>query len=386
MKIVDVKVSQIEIPFPEPLKIAMSVAARKSSAFTLVRVFTDEGIVGIGAQQNAALGSQVPGWSKYIEGSVKTFLLNEVVEPHYIEKFAAHYRSGAFGTNVAPRPCCVEMALWDIVGKAARQPVFKLLGAQKNRVKAYASVLEPYPLMGPGEWVDFVAAVCEQGFKAIKLHIGNLWPDPADVLAVIRAIRDVFGPSLALMVDAGQAWAANPLYDFRTALKYARGLEEYDVEFFEEPLPHFNNPALSARLCQAVDIEIAGGGAMFGLHSYRTVLQTGALDIVQPDVQYAGGISEVKKIALLAETFGRKCMPHYFGNGIGLAATLQVLGSVDAPYVEFPYHPPSWTVEHRDAVLGEPIRVDKDGYVSIPDKPGLGVELDEDAVKMYTVS
>ena len=376
MKITDVKAYYLEIPFDKPFRVATSPkVARKSEAFVLVKVFTDEGIVGIGAQR-----TPFPAWTKYIESSVRAFLLNEIVDPFYTEKFAIYYRSLALGTGVSPRPCCVEMALWDIVGKAAGQPVFKLLGAQQDRVKAYASVLEPYP-----QSLEFTKSLFDEGYRAIKLQIGWMWRDPKKVLEVIRAIRDELGYELEIMVDAMQSWEAAPLYDFRTALKYARGLEEYDVVWLEEPLPHFNNPDLSARLCAAVDIQIAGGGAMFGFHTYKTILEKGVLDIVQPDVQYAGGILEVKKIALLAEAYGKSCIPHYFGNGIGLAATLQVIGSTNIPYVEYPYHPPAWTVEFRDAVLKEPIRIDKDGYVKIPEKPGLGIELNEEVVKKYAV-
>ncbi len=121
MKITEVKAYYLEIPFDKPLRVATSPeVAIKSEAFVLVKVFTDEGIVGIGAQR-----TPFPAWTKYIESSVRAFLLNEIVDPSYTEKFARYYRSLALGTGVSPRPCCVEMALWDIVGKAAGQPVFQ---------------------------------------------------------------------------------------------------------------------------------------------------------------------------------------------------------------------------------------------------------------------
>lgn len=125
---------------------------------------------------------------------------------------------------------------------------------------------------------------------------------------------------------------------------------------------------------------------MAGWQSFETVLEKGALDIVEPDVQYAGGISELKKIAFLAEVHGRRCIPHFWGPGLALAATLQVIGSIDSPYVEYNFHPPAWVPEVRDAMLKTPIMVDKEGYVKIPDGPGLGVELNEENVERYTVT
>jgi D-galactarolactone cycloisomerase len=168
-------------------------------------------------------------------------------------------------------------------------------------------------------------------------------------------------------------------------LAYARGLEKYEVLWLEEPLPHFNNLDLGAKLCHAVDIPIAGGGALFGYHTYKTVMEKNALDIVQPDVMHAGGILEVRRIAFLAESYGKLCVPHFWGTGVGLAATLQVIGSTNIPWVEYCYHPPAFDYCSRDAMLTEPIKIDKDGYVEIPKKPGLGVELNDKFVEDHTL-
>jgi L-alanine-DL-glutamate epimerase-like enolase superfamily enzyme len=278
------------------------------------------------------------------------------------------------------------MALWDAIGKKANLPVYKLLGSFQDRVKAYASVLEEYPLWKAEKWVKFVERLFSEGFKAAKLHIGWMWPDVNDVLNVVRLIRKTVGYDLDLMVDAMQAWVPQPLYDLQATLKYARGLEKYEVLWLEEPLPHFNNLDLSAELCDSVDIPIAGGGAMFGFHTYKTVLEKNALDIVQPDVMHAGGISEVRRIAFLAETYGKLCIPHFWGPGIALAATLQVIGSTNIPWVEYCYHPPAFGFEVRDAMLREPITIDKNGYVEVPKKPGIGIELNEEFIEKHTVN
>ena len=383
MRITDLQVSYLEIPLSEPLCEADIPEPATCYRVFLARIFTDEGLVGNGVQHWYFDQVEFPEWGRYVERAFKPHLLNTVVDASCVEKFADHIRSQAFGIGVSPRPCCVEMALWDVLGKEAGKPIYKMWGAFQERVKAYASVLEPYPLWTEVEWVDFVKRIYKEGFRAVKLHIGWKWKDPARVVDVVAAIRDALGSKLEIMIDAMQGWTTTPLYDLQTAIQYARSLEKYDVRWLEEPLPHFNNPELSSRLCDAVDLDIAGGGAMFGLHTFKTVLEKGALDIVQPDVQFAGGLLETKRIALLAKDYGRLCIPHCWGSGYAVAATLQVLGTTDIPYIEYPYHPPSWTVEARDCLLQEPIKIDENGYVKVPQRPGIGVELNEDNVQRY---
>jgi len=389
MKITDVKAYLLRMPLSKEFLEASGVfkGAKKNFSWYLVKVFTDEGITGIGGQgvYNADMS---PGWTKFIEKSVKPFLIKEIVDPLFIERFSKYINLQAPIIYPTPRPCCVEMALWDILGKKANLPIYKILGATKNKVKAYASLLEPYPLLTPKEWAKLVKDVCEVGFKAVKLHIGARWGGweaPKNILDVVETVRNELGDDLEIMIDVMKAWPTLYPFDYNTALKLAKGLERYDVIFLEEPLPHIYNPELSSRLCNSVDIQIAGGGGMCGWQSYKTVLEKGALDIVEPDVQFAGGISEVRKIAFLAEVYGRTCIPHFWGPGIALAATLQLIGSIDSPYVEYNFHPPAWVPEARDAMLKEPIKIDKEGYVKIPDGPGLGVELDEENIERYTV-
>jgi L-alanine-DL-glutamate epimerase-like enolase superfamily enzyme len=381
VKIVKVEAPYLKIPFPEPgiRTVYDGGKSEKHFGVGIVKVHTDDGLVGYGAQRTA-----FEEWTSFVERIARPLLMESIVEPYYVEKFARYIRVQPAGTYAGVRLCAVESALWDLIGKKAGLPVYKLLGAYQNKVKAYASVLGEYPLMTTEQWVQFCEKLYTQGFKAIKLHIGYLWPNPDKVIEVIAAIRKKLGNKIDIMVDAMQAWEPHPLYDLRTTIAYARALESYNVLWLEEPVPHFNNPELSSQLCQAVDIPIAGGGALFGLHSYRYVLEKGALDIVQPDIQQAGGILEVRRIALLAESYGRVCIPHFFGPGIALAATLQVIGASDIGWIEYNYHPPAWSVETRDCMLKEPIRIDEEGYVKIPDKPGLGVEVKEDVIDKYT--
>jgi len=169
MKITDLKISYLEVPLAEPIKTATAKAlnwlTRKKISFSLVKIFTDEGFVGIGAQD-----VHFPEWGKFIERTMKPILINKIVEPFYIEKLARMLRAQS-PNGVSPRPNLIEMALWDIVGKKAGLPIYKMLGAYQDKVRAMASVLEPYPLWGPEEWTKFFAELLDDGFKGMKLHI-----------------------------------------------------------------------------------------------------------------------------------------------------------------------------------------------------------------------
>jgi D-galactarolactone cycloisomerase len=384
MKIIDVKCHRVEVPFAKrglrTVKTNPPGLVQKSERFTLVRIYTNEKIVGVGVQD-----VDDGAWCNYVEQRVKALLLQQILEPYYVEKFVDYLRAASFGTSVSPRPCCIELALWDLIGKKAGLPVYKILGARQDKVKAYASVLEQYPLMSPQRWAKYLERLQKEGFQAVKLHIGRLWPKPDKIVEVVKTIRKRLGYDLGIMIDTMQAWSPTPMYDLITAIRLARGLEAYEVLWLEEPLPHFNNPELSARLCEAVDIPIAGGGAMFGYHTFRTVLEKDALDIVQPDVMHAGGILEAKRISFLSDTFGKLCFPHYWGPGIGLAATLQLLGSTNIPWLEYCYHPPAFTHQVRDSMLATPIVIDKEGYVEVPKQPGLGVDLNQEFIRSHMI-
>jgi len=380
MKVVDMKCHVVEIPFSKAIRVSHSEEPARCYHIYLIELLTDEGITGIG---DASFYTGVSHWEKYLETYVKPFLLQEIVDPCSIEKFVSHFRVKPPGAGISPRPSCVEMALWDIIGKKAGLPIYKLLGGNKTRFKAYASVLQVQTYTVK-EWVELAREITRKGFRAVKMHLGGMGEGVQHVLDVVKAVRDDLGPEIDLMVDAQQTWNPHPI-EFRSALKLARGLEEYDVMWLEEPLPHLNNPDLSARLCDAVDIEIAGGGSMFGWPAYKNLLEKGALDIVQPDVTFVGGISEIRKIAFLAEAYGRRCVPHFsFGSDLGFAATLHACSAIESPYVEYLYHPPYITEEVRNALSANPIKLSKDGYVEVPEGPGLGVALKE-SWKSYLV-
>ena len=383
MKIEDVRTRLLDIPLGEPgLYDGGPPPPAKSWQYILVEIRTDDSTVGYGGQMPK---NDIDAANKirYIDEVMKPYLVEELVEPFYIGKYVNTDVTKA-PTQIRA-PSCVEMALWDLVGKSAGKPVYKLLGATKDRVKAYATVPHEYPDWTADQWVEMTKRVWDDGFRAVKLEMstGKGIVDVKRDINTVKAVREEFGDKLDIMVDAENGWSTSP-HTFNTALKLARGYEEYDVIWMEEPLNHVSRPDLCAKLAAAVDLQIAGGGQITYSYNFRTILEKKALDIVQPDVENVGGITETRRVAQLAEDFGQVCVCHSFGPGLLIPATLQVVGSTNIPYVENVYYPPVITYEIRDSLLTEELRVE-DGYIDVPSKPGLGVELDIDMVEKYTV-
>lgn len=387
MKIIDLENRIVSMPLGEPFVMAeMCDVVSKDFSFIYSKVSTDEGINGYGASltYNPNMAS---GWTGYANKVLKPLLVNKIKDPFYVNSFIKYFLEVSPTVAPSPLPCSVEMALWDIIGKKANLPLYKVFGAMQNRIKAYASLLEPYPLLNKKEWGNFVKGICEVGFKAVKLHIGSQWggPEWVKIVEAVEGVREAVGEEIEIMVDVVKAWGHPLVFNLDEATKLAKALEKLNVSFLEEPLQHLYNPDLSAQLCKNVDIAIAGGGGMCRWQSYKNIFEKGSLDIVQPDICYAGGLAEVRRIAFLAKAYGKRCVPHFFGPGLALAATLQLEGSIDSEYIEYNYHPPAWTPEARDAMLSKPILVEDDGYVTVPEGAGLGVVVNEDVIDKYTV-
>jgi D-galactarolactone cycloisomerase len=219
----------------------------------------------------------------------------------------------------------------------------------------------------------------EQGIKAIKLraHHRNTKED----VEAIEKFREAVGDDMEIMVDANQASTPlPPFWSRRKAFEFARELERLKCVWLEEPLPMHDLYGIG-ELQERAEILIAGGELDQGIERFGQLLD--CYDVIQPDVHFSGGIGEVKKIGDMAEQRGKMLIPHCWGSGLSLAANLQLIGSLsNCPYVEFPCDPPL-TPDIRDAILVETIEVGKDGHVSIPQKPGLGVEVNEEAISRF---
>jgi D-galactarolactone cycloisomerase len=282
-------------------------------------------------------------------------------------------------------PWGVEMALWDIIGQACGQPVYRLWGGYQDSLPAYASLAE---ICEPAEQIERLHMLRDRGFRAAKLRLRRPTID-ADIDAV-RRVRAEFGDSLDLMADANQANVMpspgpHNFWSFADALKVARALEELDLLWLEEPLPRYNYDQLAA-LTARVDLPIAGGELNIGLHEYRQLVKGNCYDIIQADAAFSEGVSQLRKVAALAEMAFKPFIPHTWSNGIGLGANLHLAAATpNCPWFEFPVDPPAWTEESRDFMMAEPYTINADGTISVPGAPGFGFELDWETIRACTL-
>jgi L-alanine-DL-glutamate epimerase-like enolase superfamily enzyme len=226
----------------------------------------------------------------------------------------------------------------------------------------------------------------DEGFRALKIRV-----DPRRLeegIAAVAATRDAVGDTMAIMVDLNQGWRmagdTSPSLDPVAARAVATRLAEYGVLWVEEPLAGTDLRGLAALRASSPGVRIAGGEMTRTFNELLAALDADAFDVHQPDVVLAGGMLRARTIGELALAHNRWFTPHTWTNGIGLLANLHVAAGVGGgPYLEFPYDPPGWTPERRDFMLAEPIRPGADGILRVPSTPGIGVVLDEGAVRRY---
>lgn len=362
--------------FPLPSPFAASWIPGLPSATNscvIYRVRTDTGIEGVAG--GIAVFDEAAGYVPVL----RAYLTGRPV--YAVEDILKTLRSSA--EVLGYRAWHIEPALWDIIGKAAGMPVWQLLGGANERLRAYASTGS---LKTPEQHVQTCSQLQELGFNAVKLRVRH--PTIAEDVAVVEAVREALGDDLTIMVDANQGWRVHglgpyPVWDFKRALTFARVCEELDVYWLEEPLYQHDYDGYS-NLRSQIEVRLAGGEMLADLHPFRELLSRGALDVVQPDVALSGGILMSRKVAIMAEAHGVDYAPHTWTNGLGLAANLHCMGaSPNATWCEYPFEPGSWIPEARDAMLTSPIEIDPDGWISVPTAPGLGVEVDWEAVEAH---
>jgi len=339
---------------------------------TLVLVLTDEGLTGLGSSfandglVRAALGVLEP-----------LYRGENALEPERVsEKLHQHTFWQGRGGSITHAISGIDIALWDLLGKATGQPVGRLLGGRyRERVRPYASLL----MDQPGPLTEHLLALKAQGFRAFKMGWGPFGRVSHTLdEAIVRAAREAVGPDTLLMVDAGGSdafWGQG----YKWALRTAQMLASYDVAWFEEPL---KPDALAdyVALRRAAPLPISGGEVLTRRQSFQPWLQAGAFDIVQPDVTKVGGISEERRIAWMAQENGVRLIPHGWNTAIGLATDLQLASAfAETDLVEYITGSP-----YVDELTVGGWRLDDEGMLQIPASPGLGVELDPDAVARYT--
>lgn len=372
-----IKASVIRYPLPRPLRPSWAPGREFShSTCTLIEVTTDDGLTGVGAAPDT--------------GQIGLSTISDMVAPYVLGKDPFETEAISPILRNASRdgsyPWGFETALWDIIGKATGQPVYRLWGAHKRRLRAYASLAE---LTDVEEQLDRLEQLKAMGFTAAKLRLRR--PTIRQDIDFVARVRDALGDSLDLMVDANQAHVMpspgpHNFWRFEDALQVARAMDELGVLWLEEPLHRYDYDGLT-RLCDAVDLPIAGGELNLGLHEYKLLVQRGCYDIIQADCAFSEGVFQLRKVAALAELSYKQFIPHTWSNGVGLAANLHLAAATpNCDWFEYPIDPPAWTPEARDYMLDRPYMIDADGFISVREEAGMGIAFDYDAVTPYVVT
>ena len=344
--------------------------------FPFVRVYTDEGLAGIGE-----CFRRQPGITKSLIDDIlgpilvgKDPLETEVRWRDMAGAGSAMEMGGAVWCAIAG----LDIALWDLKGKALGQPIYKLLGGKaRDKVRMYASSMRRD--LSPRDEARRAQSFAEEGYTAYKLHsaVPGAIDDPADqTIDTVREVRAAVGDGFEILVDVNGAYSAHH------AIEIGKALEDLGVFHFEEPRPHYDLAGL-ATVAEALTIPVASGEMIYTHWQYRDLILEGKVDILQPDIVKAPGFTELQRIAALASAFGKPITVHNTQPTISTVAHLHFCAAhPGVPYAQ-EYNIEPISIRDEWPVLKTPLEV-KDGYLEVPDGPGLGVELDEEVISRLT--
>lgn len=345
----------------------------------IVRIHTDEGIVGVGEVDSAPevvkAVYEAPN-SHYIATGLRHVLVGHDpldIEGAWRRMYMGSVYYGRRGVAMHAMSG-VDLALWDIKGKALGKPVCELLGVKKrDKVRPYASLLMPDT---EGEVTAAVERLAAMTFTAIKFGWGPIGKDEEHDVRLAKAAKKAAGADVEILIDAGFGYGA----DADRAIRVARQFEDIGIYWLEEPFEPDEFEAY-AKLADAVEMRIAGGEEEATRWGFRELMERGRVDVVQPDVTRCGGLSEALKIAALAESAGKECVPHAWKSGIVKAASLHLNAVLETAYYQ------EYCVAETpiNLLLTRERMPVKDGWVAVPDTPGLGIELDPEILARYAV-
>lgn len=361
MKITNFKTTLVDIPLAQPISTA--IHQMRSVGCVLLELETDEGLTGEGyvftlnGVRLKALHEMLLGFSHQVEGR----------DPHYITKIWQDIWDecnpiGHKGFSVAALSA-IDTACWDIIGKAANQPLHKIFGASRDSVKTYAS---------GGLWLSASIDECvveaqsfiDAGFRSMKIRLGS--SNMTDDVHRVAAVREAIGPDIELLADANQALVP------KQAIKLGRLLEPYQLGWFEEPVI-YNNLKGSGEVRRALDTPIAGGETEYTRYGMTDILEAGAVDVLMPDLQRIGGLSEMRRVAAIASVYNVPISTHIFTEqSICIAAS----------------EPNCLSVEHMpwfSPLFNESMEI-KSGNITAPDRPGIGFSFDQQAITHFKIN
>ena len=387
MKITRITATWLRVPIPRDRQHVSDFGRVASFDTTLVRVETDEGVVGHGEARGSVFSaSENRGLTALIEHELAPLIVGE--DPRNITRlwdilyngtragfalarghvFPAMGRRGLHLCGIS----AIDIALWDILGKSLNVPVWQLLGGRRHeRMPCYAS----------GGWkpadqiVDELQAFLDKGnFRAVKMRVGSGDGTVGHSVQRVRAARAGLGPDIDIMCDAHGTWTV------AEAKRFCRGVQSCDIAWLEEPVTADDKPGL-AEVRAATDIPIATGESEFTRFAFRDILALRAADILQPDISIAGGITETMRIEALCAAHQARFAAHIWGGPTTFAAGLHCSAAATSAFIL------EYSVGANPMLHGQAVEdfVAEDGHIRIPDRPGLGVTIDEDFVARHRV-
>ncbi len=386
------EVETLELRYVMDVAMADAVHYMPERGLLLVRVHTDEGIVGIG--ESAAYGGSLASMSAIVLNDLKPSLVGE--DPFRIEKLWAKmaWRSHQRGQRgMLPMAMSgVDIALWDIVGQATKTPLWKLLGGYRDTLDCYASAGFYAGNKGVPEVAAEFAGYAERGFRFGKMKVGrnpdvfsnplhDMWASDYALATLeedverVRAVRAAVGPEFKLAIDANNAWTP------AVTLAFMERVADQDIHWLEEPVAT-DDVTGSAEVAHALTVPVSGYESETGLGGFRDLIERRAVDIVQPDVIWTGGITASRKVAALAEAHRLPVIPHVFSSAVAAIANMHFIAGIpNGSLLEFDQNPNPLRTE----LFEESIAPGPDGKVRLPERPGLGVTLNQATIDRYRV-
>ncbi|WP_155160537.1 mandelate racemase/muconate lactonizing enzyme family protein [Sansalvadorimonas verongulae] len=373
MKITDVEVIHLRVPVP-------GETCTWGEDALIVRIHTDEGITGLGESDSSPMVIkaliETPNSNLYCYG-LKELLIGE--NPLEIARlwqkmyWASNYvgRRGA-GIHAIS---AIDIALWDIAGQFYGVPLHTLLGGKfRDRIRAYGTFI---PADKPEDNREIALGLVEKGFTSMKFGGGVLGDDPEVDYQIVKNVREAIGPDIELQIDLATRWKTSG-----HALRMCKRLEPFNLNWVEEPVLADDEKGYT-KLSNLSDQRIAGGEALTTVHEFKEFLERFGTCIVQPDITRCGGISEMRKIYDMAVMHGTQLIPHGFSTGILLSASVHFLASCEHGTL-MEYSESTSPLVNDGGLVTNPVQF-KDGYLEVPDLPGLGIELNDDMVREYQV-
>ena len=390
MQITDVTTIKLRYRMDVPMADAIHFMPERPTL--LVQVHTNEGLVGLG---------EAASYSGSLE-SIESVILNDLKpiiaggDPFRVERLwsmmaTRSHQRGRRGLLMMAISG-IDIALWDLIGQATKTPVYRLLGGYRDRLDAYASAGFYSRDKDAAALAEEVGGYASRGFKHVKIKVGRnpelllnpLHDMPAADYATatleedverVRSARNAVGPGVGLAIDANNAWTPS------IALQFMREVESFKISWLEEPVGTEDLDG-SALVAQRLATPVAGYETETGIGGFRELIARRAVDIVQPDVIWTGGITECRKIAAMAQAYGLPVIPHVFSSAVSSIANMHLIAALpNAGLLEFDQNPNPL----REALFEEPLLPGPDGTVALPDRPGLGVTLNQSTVDRYRV-